>query len=197
MVRDAKSAPKNTRVVALSTPLIATQWNKHGDHPAVFRMNGCNWEFFPNENDDNCGLLPENRLVNAGDWIVWCDVFKRFAVFTTEELDQLFSEVDVTKTEPIADGSGISVPIAEGDPSVSEHHHLDRSAEFAKLVKLVKEQAQAEDADIGMFIDGEFTRACPVSRGSIAPEIRLAFLKHIVEVLFEVDDPKILAKGEA
>ena len=91
-----------------------------------------------------------------------------------------------TITEPITDGSGISVPIAEGVPSVSEHHNLNRSAEFAKLVKLVKEQAQAENADIGMFIDGEFTHACPVTHASIAPEIRLAFLKHIVEVLCEV-----------
>lgn len=107
------------------------------------------------------------------------------------------TKIRITKTEPIADGSGISVPIAEGDPSVPEHHHLDRSAEFAKLVKLVKEQAQAEDADIGKFIDGEFTRASPVSGGSIAPEIRLAFLKHIIEVLCEIDDPSNLAKGES
>lgn len=91
-----------------------------------------------------------------------------------------------TITEPITDSNGISVPIAEGGPFVSERHHLDRSAEFAKLVKLFKEQAQAENADIGMFIDGEFTHACPLTHASIAPEIRLAFLKHIVDVLYEV-----------
>ena len=91
-----------------------------------------------------------------------------------------------TITEPIADLNGISVPIAEGDQARSEHPRLSRSVEFAKLVKLVKEQAQAKDEDIGMFIDGEFTRACPVSRASIDPERRLAFLQYIEEVLPEV-----------
>lgn len=98
MVLSTKPASETTRVVAPITPLTATQWNKHGDHPSVCRMNGCNWEFFPDENDDHSGLLPGNRLVNAGDWIIWSDVFKRFAVFTTEELEQLFSVVDDTKT---------------------------------------------------------------------------------------------------
>lgn len=90
-----------------------------------------------------------------------------------------------TITGPLADLNGISVPVAESSQATSEHHCLDRSVEFAKLVKLVKEQAQAEDVDIGMFIDGEFTRACPVSRASIDPEKHLAFLKHIEDVLRE------------
>lgn len=91
----------------------------------------------------------------------------------------------VTITEPIAGVSGIPVPIAEDDQTTSEQHRLDRSVEFAKLVKLVKEQAQAEYANIGIFIDGEFTRASPISRASIDPERRLAFLKHIEGVLHE------------
>lgn len=98
MTQGTSPAPTNKRMVVLRTPLTATQWNKHGDHPAVYRMNGCNWEFFPDENDDHCGLLPGNRLVNAGDWIVWCDVFNRFSVFTTQELEHQFSVVDTQKS---------------------------------------------------------------------------------------------------
>lgn len=90
-----------------------------------------------------------------------------------------------TTTEPIAHQNGVSVPIAERKQAVSERHRLDSSVEFAELVKLVKEQAQAEDADIGMIIDGKFTRARPICRASIDPEKRLEFLQHIEEVLRE------------
>lgn len=102
MTHGTKPISENTLVVSLNAPLTATQWNKHGDHPAVYRMNGSNWEFFPDENDDHCGLLPGNRLVNAGDWIIWSEVFKRFAVFSTQELEQHFSAIGDQKISLLA-----------------------------------------------------------------------------------------------
>lgn len=77
--------------VQLRSTLSATRWHKHGDHPAVERLNGFNWDKFPNENDDNCGLLAGRRLVNAGDWIVWCETFQIYGVFTHAEFEAKFS----------------------------------------------------------------------------------------------------------
>lgn len=53
--------------------MIATQWNGHGDHHNVSKSCGSTWEYFPNEDDTNFGLLSGSFiLVEKGDWIVEC-----------------------------------------------------------------------------------------------------------------------------
>ena len=80
--------------VTSKVPLIATRWIKHGDHPGVHGMNGSNWELFPNEDDVRYGLLSGGRsgcvLVESGDWIVWNEVFKTYAIFKPDQFDALF-----------------------------------------------------------------------------------------------------------
>lgn len=76
--------------------LVATQWNGHGDHPQVARMDGHNWEWFPNEDDTDCGLLfgcPTGYigLVNKGDWIVECPTLRVSRIFKPEAFARLFS----------------------------------------------------------------------------------------------------------
>lgn len=83
--------------VVSEVPLIATQWHKHGDHPGVHGMNGSNWELFPGEDDVRYGLLSGGRsgclLVESGDWIVWNEVFKTYAIFKPDQFAALFSTV--------------------------------------------------------------------------------------------------------
>jgi len=82
--------------VRLVEPLSAVQWLKHGDHPHVSRMNGSNWEYFPNENDDNhgllCGVQQGTQLIESGDWIVYSSVFNTYAVFKPEEYSKHFRD---------------------------------------------------------------------------------------------------------
>lgn len=78
-------------------PMIATQWNGHGDHPQVGRMNSHNWEWFPNEDDTDCGILTGGTLgfgtlVNKGDWIVECPTLRTSRIFKPEEFARLFLE---------------------------------------------------------------------------------------------------------
>ena len=84
--------------VASKVPLIATRWLKHGDHPDVHGMNGSNWELFPDEDNVRYGLLSGGRsgclLVESGDWIVWNEVFKTYAIFKPDQFAALFSTVD-------------------------------------------------------------------------------------------------------
>lgn len=88
----------HTMNVICKTPLTATRWMKHGDHPHVFGMNGSNWESFPNEDDVRYGLLSGGRcgsvLVESGDWIVWNETFHQYAVFKPDEFAALFSQAD-------------------------------------------------------------------------------------------------------
>lgn len=77
-------------------PLIATQWNGHGDHPQVWRMNGHNWEWFPNEDDTDCGLLFGGHtgcigMVHKGDWIVECPTLRTSRIFKPAEFAKQFS----------------------------------------------------------------------------------------------------------
>ncbi|TXT27831.1 MAG: hypothetical protein FD131_3513 [Rhodocyclaceae bacterium] len=92
------SAAQNIRVTP-KTPLIATKWIKHGDHPDVHGMNGSNWEMFPDEDDVRYGLLSGGcsgcLLVESGDWIVWNEDFKVYAIFKPEKFAALFSTVCV------------------------------------------------------------------------------------------------------
>lgn len=87
-----------TMEIACKTPLIATRWMKHGDHPAVCGMNGSNWELFPDEDDVRYGLLSGGRygavLVESGDWIVWSEAFHIYAVFKPDQFDTLFSPIE-------------------------------------------------------------------------------------------------------
>lgn len=83
--------------VSLQESMVATQWLKHGDHPGVYGMNGSNWELFPDEDDVRYGLLSGGRsgclLVESGDWIVWSEVFKTYAIFKPDQFTALFSTV--------------------------------------------------------------------------------------------------------
>lgn len=79
--------------------LTATQWNGHGDHPQVARMNGHDWEWFPNEDDTDCGLLFGGLfgylgMVHKGDWIVECPILRVSRIFKPEEFARLFLEED-------------------------------------------------------------------------------------------------------
>ena len=61
-------------------------------------MNGSNWELFPGEDDVRYGLLSGGLsgclLVESGDWIVWNEVFKTYAIFKPDQFAALFSTVD-------------------------------------------------------------------------------------------------------
>lgn len=79
-----------TKELTLSNDVIATQWMDHGDHPEVQRLNGHNWEHFPNESDKGCGLLGSCQiLVHTGDWILYSKFFKEYRVVTSEEFDTM------------------------------------------------------------------------------------------------------------
>lgn len=84
---------------------------------------------------------------------------------------------------PQTERNGVFVPVTDGDQTKSQSLCLDRDDEFAKLVKLIKEQVHTEDIDIGRFVEGKFTRERPISRVSIDSEMRLVALKHIVSLL--------------
>ena len=60
-------------------------------------MNGSNWELFPGEDDVRHGLLSGGLsgclLVESGDWIVWNEVFKTYAIFKPHQFAALFSTV--------------------------------------------------------------------------------------------------------
>jgi hypothetical protein len=83
--------------VTANNPLIATKWDKHGDHPNVQGMNGSNWEMFPDEDDVRFGLLSGGRsgclLVESGDWIVWNEEFFVFTVLKPDQFAKKFSVV--------------------------------------------------------------------------------------------------------
>jgi hypothetical protein len=99
MQTDSSFSPAQNIHVTPNTPLIATQWIKHGDHPSVHGMTGSNWEMFPDDDDVRYGLLSGGRsgclLVESGDWIVWNEDFKAYAVFKPEQFAALFSTVSV------------------------------------------------------------------------------------------------------
>ncbi len=101
---DPREQTSRSIKVTSTVPLIATRWLKHGDHPGVHGMNGSNWELFPDEDDVRYGLLSGGcsgcLLVESGDWIVWNEVFKTYAIFKPDQFEALFS----TSAEAIAPG---------------------------------------------------------------------------------------------
>lgn len=95
---------------------------------------------------------------------------------------QLNHAIDKSITGPFADPSGKSIPVAENFQSKPQHTESERRAEFARLVS----QWAEGDEDEGMFIDGQFALACPVSRSSSDSKTLRAFLKRIQDVLGEI-----------
>lgn len=82
-------------LLKLQEEFTAVQWNKHGDHHSVVRSCGTTWELFPDEDDENYGLLlPGCILIQKGDWIVWSKTFNKYAIFKSKEaMLRVFSPV--------------------------------------------------------------------------------------------------------